>query len=304
VVRSEPELPLSPELVLVAPEFGEHALVQEHNGRPPPSAAPPPPPPVLPAMAPPAPPVQALPPPPAPPTTPAEAPPATPVESETAPVAPAPGWRLTVGGATAVLLSAIVVFGAGFLIGQFLLPESTSQPGTAQQAAPPQTTIAAITQAEVTEIAAPQPRTVPAAPRKTVATPAPVPTQQAKPASPATPTPSPKPKASPKPEPQPKTVRPLPGGGYVLAGGRFQVSSNGKAISGFTLDKTCAGRIVVPQIGVEPTGAFAFTGRPTGSSATIQVKGRFVTPTEARGTTLVRGSTCRGPATSFVARLS
>jgi hypothetical protein len=301
VVRSDPELPLSPELVLVAPEFGEHALVQEHNGLPPPSAARPL---VVPAQAPPAPPAEVLPAPTTetPPLPPAQAPPppgppAPPVYPEASP--PEPRWRLTVGGAAAIVLSAIAVFGAGFLISRYALSESTSQPVVAQQAAPPQTTVAAVTQ-----VATPQPRISAPAPSKPVAAPAPVPTQQATPASTTAPTRSPKPKARRKPEPTPKMVRPLPDGGYVLPGGRFQVSRNGRAISGFTLDKTCAGQIVVPQIGVEPTGAFAFMGHPTGSSATIQVKGRFVTPTEARGTTLVRGSTCRGPAISFVAHLS
>jgi hypothetical protein len=206
---------------------------------------------------------------------------------------------LTVGGAAVIVVSAVSVFGAGFLISRYVLSESTSQPVAAQQAAPHQTTVAAVTQ-----VATPQPRSSAPAPRKSVAAPAPVPapTQQAKPkTAPAVATRPPKA----KPKPTPKTVRPISGGGYVLrGGGRFQVSSNGRAVTAFTLEKTCAGQIVVPQIDVEPTGAFAFTGRPTGSSATLQVKGRFVTPTEARGTTLVRGSTCRGPATSFVARLS
>jgi hypothetical protein len=309
--KSDPELPLSPELVLVAPEFGEHALVEEPNGGPPPAADPPP---VLPAPTRPAPPAALSPVLPAPtrPAPPAAEPPAerqpagtppearAPAEAEARPVAPPPSseWRLTVGGATAIVLSAIVVFGAGFLIGQYVLPESTSEPVADRQAAP-QTTVAAIT-----EIATPRPRTSSQAPRAPVAVPAP----PAKPKSTPAAAPSPVPKPKTKPKPTPKTVRPIPNGGYVMpgGGGRFQVSSNGRAVTGFTLEKACRELLVLPPIAIEATGAFTFSGHPAGPSRapTVRLQGRFVTPEEARGTAQVIGTGCSATATPFVARLS
>jgi hypothetical protein len=315
-VVDAPELPLSPELVLVAPELGEHALVKVPNGRPPPAAAQLP---VLPAQVPPAPPAQAPPAPPEPPADVAASPalpePAAQAEAVSVPPEPPAGWRLTVGGAVVIALCVFVVFGAGFLIGNSVLSGSStpSLEPVAQN----------VSSAPAPRVATPRPPS--RAPGTAVVATTPVPTQQAnpkpKPASTAASTPPPQPKPTPtpkpastaastpspepKPKPTPKTVRPIPGGGYVLPGGRFQVSSSGTTIVDFTLQSTCVGPLTLPSIPIAPTGGFAFAGHPAGSSsATVRVRGTFSSPTEARGTTHVIGAGCSAPATSFAARLS
>jgi hypothetical protein len=310
MVQPEPELPLSPELVLVAPEFGEYALVEERNGRLPPTIDQPA---VLPAEASPEPPVTPepatpvfVPPPPPEPLVEARAAPPPPVEAEEVapvPAEPAGGWTLTVGGVVVILLVAFVVFGGGFLIAQSVFSDDSSSPSLAPASQ------AVSTSVEAPAVATPRPSS--SAPRTTAVAPTPVPTQQAKPRPASTAAPKPRPTSTaastppPKPGPTPKTVRPIPGGGYVLPGGRFQVSSNGTAIVGFTLQTTCAGQLILPSIRIAPTGVFAFEGHPAGSSAaTVRVRGTFSSPTEARGTTQITGNTCRDPATSFVARLS
>jgi hypothetical protein len=299
MVQPDPELPLSPELVLVAPEFGEHALVEERTGRLPPTIDQPA---VLPAEAPPEPPVIPepvppvfVPPPPPEPIAQAPAAPPPPVEAdEPAPAPPEPsgGWTLTVGGVVVILLVAFVVFGGGFLIAQSVFSDDSSSPSLAPVPRAPSTSV------ESPAVATPGPSS--SAPPTTAA--APTPTQQTTP-RPASTAAS---KPAPKPKPTPKTVRPIPGGGYVLPGGRFQVSSNGRAIVALTLQTTCAGELTLPSIRIAPTGAFAFEGHPSGSRAKtiVRVSGTFTSPTEARGTTQVSGGTCSARAKSFAARLS
>ena len=306
VVGPDRELPLSPELVLVAPELGEHALAKERNGRTPPAAAQAP---VLPAGAPPAPPPAEAPPADAPSAgapsaeePPAEAAPAPPTAADIgpAPAEPPARWRLTVGGAVVILLGALVVLGGGFLIARSVLSgSSTPSVEPATRDAPP---------AETAPAAATQPSRAPRAP--VVAAPKPQQRAQprARPKPKSTPAPTPKPaSAAPAraPEPTPATVRPT-SGGYVLPGGRFQVSSNRRTIVGFTLATKCVDQVTLPPIPIETTGAFTFAGHPTGapSATTVRVKGTFTSPTEARGKTQVLGTTCSAPATSFVARLS
>jgi hypothetical protein len=288
VVEPDRELPLSPELVLVAPELGEHALVRERNGRTPPVAARAP---VLPAAPPPAPPPPAA-------APPVEAAPAPPIETATRPVPPEPPARrrLTVGGAVLILLGALVVGGGGFLIARSVFSgSSTPSVGPVTQQAPPAAT--------TPQVATTQPSR---APRRPVVA---APTQQQKPQAKPKPKPAPKPSSSAAParapKPKPTTVRPT-SGGYVLPGGRFQVSSNRRTIVGFTLGTKCAEQLTLPPIPIETTGAFAFAGHPAGSPAatTVHVTGTFTSPTEARGKTQVLGATCSAPATSFVARLS
>jgi hypothetical protein len=261
--------PLSPELVLVSPDLKVRALMEERTA--PPLYVVPPlheVVPLQPDVARPEPDV-ALPQPDV-----ALLPPPAPVQIS-AP-APPPEWRLTVGGATLIALAAIVVFGGGFAVGQFALPT-------------PATRSAASTVI---------PKTAQATTHTAEREPTPVPVRQ------------------PDPAPQPtraraataKAVSPIPEGGYVSPEqrGRFRVSGNGRAIVDFTLDTRCAGLLTLPPIDVGTTGAFAFAGHPAASprGTTVRVKGRFVSPTEARGTTEVVRATCREPSKAFAAQLS
>jgi hypothetical protein len=305
VVGPDRELPLSPELVLVAPELGEHALAKERNGRTSPAAALAP---VLPAGAPPAPPPAEAPPADAAPADApsAEGPPdeAAPAPPTAADIGPAPArWRLTVGGAVVILLGALAVLGGGFLVARSVLSgSSTPSVEPATRDAPP---------AETAPAATTQPSRAPRAP--VVAAPKPQqraqPRARPKPGPKSTPAPTPKPASSAAraraPKPTPATVHPT-SGGYVLPGGRFQVSSNRRTIVGFTLATKCADQLTLPPIPIETTGAFTFAGHPAGapSATTVRVRGTFTSPTEARGKTQVLGTTCSAPATSFVARLS
>jgi outer membrane biosynthesis protein TonB len=298
MVEQDLELPLSPELVLVSPELREHALLleldawlqaqsQSHVASPPGDlgegaflkeldarseldVAPP----VLPPLA------------------------------DTA----QPEWRLTVGAATLIALSGLLVFGAGVAVGKLALPGSTAesiastsllttQPTTAGPAAPPlaESTPAPATKPPARRVTRPQATT----PKATARKPPKATTQtQAR---------QPKPSATP-PRPvkrAPKTVRLFPNGSYVMPGGRFRLSGNARMIVDFRLDATCAGHLALPPIPIAAIRTFAFAGRPAGapSGTTVRVKGRFVSPTEARGTAQVTG-TCSDPATTFVAHLS
>lgn len=190
--------------------------------------------------------------------------------------APPPEWRLTVGGATVIALAGLLVFGGGLLVGQYALPVSTPR------------SLASTVSAKTPQATAPN------ASREQV---------------PATPIPvrSPKLPTSPIRAKAPvKAVRPVPGGGYVLPAGRgrFRLSSDGRTIGDFALDIGC-GNLTLPPIDVAASGTFSFAGHPTAAQGTtVRVRGRFVTPTEARGTAQVASAACRQPATSFVARLS
>jgi hypothetical protein len=145
-------------------------------------------------------------------------------------------------------------------------------------------------------------------PTPTIAQPASVP--QGRPVAPA---PVPAPQPMPAVAPSPVTagagvVRPVPDAGYVLPEGRghFRLSSDGRTIVDFALVRTCAGLLTLPPIDVDATGSFAFAGHPGGSPSgtTVNITGRFVSPSEAHGTAQVSRSACRAPATTFVAHLS
>jgi hypothetical protein len=261
--------PLSPELVLVSPDLKVRALVEERTA-PPLYVVPPLDEvvPLQPDVAPPQPDVA--------PPQPDVAPPQPPAPIQISAPAPPREWRLTVGGATLIALAAIVVFGGGVAVGQFALPTpatrsaaSTVIPNTAQATTP-------TGEREATPVPVRQPEPAAQPTRARVAT--------------------------------AKAVRPIPDGGYVLPDqrGRFRLSSNGRTILGLTLDTRCAGLLTLPPIDVGTTGAFAFAGHPAASprGTTVRVKGRFVSPTEARGTTEVVRATCREPSNAFAAQLS
>ena len=230
------------------------------------------------------------------------------------------GLHLTVGGAAAIAVSALVVFGVGIAVSHFAFPSSRARSFGSTIAQTRTTTTPAPTPVQRTrtsEIAPPEitkPRgTIRKAAHKPrgasdqapVATPAlqkpptaaaPAQARQAK--SPIAPT-HPGTKAG-------RAVRPMPHGGYVFAEGRFQVSGNGRTIVDFVLTTSCAGELTLPPIQVGPTGAFAFLGYPTTPppGTTVRLSGRFESLTEARGTVAVTRATCRDPTIAFVAHLS
>jgi hypothetical protein len=230
------------------------------------------------------------------------------------------GLHLTVSGAAAIAVSALVVFGLGIAVSHFAFPSSRArsfgstiaQTRTTMRPAPTpvqRTRTSEIAPPEITEPrgtirkAAHKPRG--ASDQVPVATPAlqkpptaaaPAQARQAK--SPIAPT-HPGTKAG-------RAVRPIPHGGYVFAEGRFQVSGNGRTIVDFMLTTSCAGNVTLPPIQVRPTGKFAFLGYPTAPPprTTVRLSGHFASPTEARGTAAVTRDTCRDPTTAFVAHLS
>jgi hypothetical protein len=108
------------------------------------------------------------------------------------------------------------------------------------------------------------------------------------------------------PKPVPTPVRAIPNGGYVLADGHFRVTADAQTIVDFTLNSGCAGSLALPPIHIGATGAFAFEGHPTGSPAAtaVRITGRFVSSSEARGTTQVSRGACRDATINFVAHLS
>jgi hypothetical protein len=105
-----------------------------------------------------------------------------------------------------------------------------------------------------------------------------------------------------------KAIRAVPNGGYVLSEGRgrLRLSANGRTIVDFTVVTRCAGPLALPPLRIATTGEFTFSGHPSrpATGTTVRVKGAFVSPDEARGTLRVIGTTCREPATPFVAQLS
>jgi hypothetical protein len=224
-----------------------------------------------------------------------------------------------------IALSALVVFGAGLAVGQFVFPGSTVRsaatvsPLTRSASAPapapagkaqvhvartsareidrPQTTAAKVRHQR------PQPAArKPAIPSRTRSTPpiatVPAPTPARKAKAPAAQVPASEPTQTP--------ARPIPYGGYIFAKGRMQLSDTGRTIVEFVLATRCGGSLALPSIDVGNNGTFSFAGHPPGSApgTTVRVEGRFVSPREARGTTQAVRDTCRAPATAFVARLS
>ena len=268
-------------------------------------------------------------PPPASPTPPLDAPatPPTPVM----PAAPAPvppstqttsarvEWRLTVGAATVLALSTLLVFGAGVAVGQLALPVSKTQspvthgstqgrPATASASAPA-AGAAPIHETSKTEgLPVTTPSVTAAAPPAKPSFPSRV-LPPAQSAQTRTETQHLKPTAAPaRPvKQQSKTVRPIPNGGYAFFEGNFQLSADGRTLTGFTLrTSACAGPLVVPPIDVSPSGTFTYSGHPAGSlpGTSVRLTGRFVSRADARGTTQVTRGACHATATPFVAHLS
>ena len=320
----ELEQPLSPELVLVSPDLRERACSAEpdaqHGSRADvaPAAVPPAPAPAEPAPAPASEPphleVPAEPPRPAPPPL-----PELPLSTQT--TAARVEWRLTVGAATVLALTALLIFGAGVAVGQLVVPPSaprsaSSLPSSGDHPTTPAPIPAAAPGGEAGilpstaletlptpgAVTAPSPRA--SAPPPTVSTPAVRPATAPKPAV------TPQHMSAPAParggtRPA-KTVRPIPDAGYVFVDGWFQLSPDGRAIVRFTATTTCAGRLVLPSIRVSPTGTFAYSGHPAGTApgTTVRLNGRFASRIEARGTVRTASATCRDTTTPFVAHLS
>ena len=118
MVEREPERPLSPELVLVSPDLRERALLEERDVPVPPQAeVDPPTASVAPA-----------------PRVPLPSPPAAPPRAEAAP-GPVERRRLTAGAATAIALTALILFGAGLAVGKLAFPTSTARSPAAPRAA-------------------------------------------------------------------------------------------------------------------------------------------------------------------------
>jgi hypothetical protein len=282
VPDSEREQPLSPELVLVSPDLRERACAEEPEpGTQPGTPTDVAPPAVVPlSPRPVAPPPSATPAAPPTPAMPAGAPDAL-LSTQTTEARVE--WRLTVGAATVLALSALLVFGAGVAVGQLAVPGSTTRsPATQRSAQGRQTASALMPVATV-----PAPTTAPPAANAR--------RQKAKPSAAAT-------RARSQPS---KTVLPA-NAGYAFFDGHFQLSSTGRAILGFTARTTCAGPLELPSIEVSPARTFGFSGHPAGSlpGTTVHLTGRFPSRAEARGTLQVTRNTCRAPATPFVAHLS
>ena len=230
------------------------------------------------------------------------------------------GWPLTVGGAAAIAVSALVVFGVGIAVSHFAFPSSRARSFGSTIAQTRTTTAPAPTPVQRTRTSEIVPREI-NKPRGTIRKAAQEPRGASDRAPVATPAPQKPPTAaasaqarqakSPIAPSHPGTnagraVRPIRLGGYVFAEGRFQVSGNGRTIVYFVLTTSCAGEVTLPPIQVGPTGAFAFSGFPTAPrpGTTVRLSGRFASPTEARGTAAVTRDTCRDPTTAFVAHLS
>jgi len=192
-------------------------------------------------------------------------------------------WRLTVGAATVLALSALLVFGAGVAVGQLAVPGSTSRSPATQGSAQARQTASAL----VPVATMPAPTTVPPAAKGRRQKPKPSAAVRRARAQPS------------------KTVLPA-NAGYAFFDGHFLLSATGRAIVGFTARTTCAGPLVLPPIEVSPARAFGFSGHPRGSlpGTMVQLTGRFPSRSEARGTLRVTRKTCRDPATHFVAHLS
>ena len=312
----ELEQPLSPELVLVSPDLRERvASVEPDIDAPPPAdvaplqEAPLPATPVRPPDPPAAPttpdPSSARPPdvsvPPPDPVTPAAPPPVPPSTQTTSARVE---WRLTVGAATILALSALLVFGAGVAVGQLALPVSKTQSpaaGDVTRGLPE----AAPVSAPITAAAPVPPVPRATSPRPLVPSGA-VPSSSGKTHTQAEPPKLPAVQARPVKQ-QPGAVRPVPNSGYAFFDGSFQLTADGRKIKGFTLRTTaCSGELVVPSVDVSPSGAFAFSGHPPGSlpGTIIRLKGRFVSRTDAKGTSQVTRGACNATATPFVAHLS
>ena len=229
------------------------------------------------------------------------------------------GFHLTVGGAAAIAVSALVVFGVGIAVSHFAFPSSRARSfgSTIAQTRTTTTAPTPVQRTRTSEIvprginkpsgtirkaaqerrgASDQPPVATPALQKPPTAPAPAQARQAK--SPIAPT-HPGTKAA-------SAVRPIPRGGYVFAEGRFQVSRNGRTIVDFVLTTSCAGNVTLPPIQVGPTGAFDFVGYTTAPPprTTVRLSGHFASPTEARGTAALTRDTCRDPTTAFVAHLS
>jgi hypothetical protein len=103
-----------------------------------------------------------------------------------------------------------------------------------------------------------------------------------------------------------QSVSATPNGGYVLPDGHFRVTGDARTILGFEVLSRCAGSIALPPIPVDSAGSFGFGGYPPGAPAgtSVRVAGRFVTLSEARGTTTISRGGCRGETVSFAAHLS
>ncbi len=296
VVEREPERPLSPELVLVSPELRERALLEEGDAPFPPQADVDPP---TASVAP-------------EPQVPLPSPPAVPRRAET--TAGPVERRLTVGAATAIALTALIVFGAGVAVGKLAFPTSTARSPAAPRAASPPPSVTAAVPRTSSSASATLPATSTArsqaAPRTAFRRP-PVTTAVPRTASSASTTlPAQQPRSSTAPARAKRlpsrTVRPIPNGGYVLSDGRFRLSGTGRRILDFTLRTTCSGPLTLPPIQVAASGTFTFSGKPPGAlpGTTVRVTGRFVSPDAASGTTRVTRGTCRSPARPFAAHLS
>lgn len=229
------------------------------------------------------------------------------------------GLRLTVGGAAAIAVSALVVFGVGIAVSHFAFPSSRARSFGSTLAQTPTTTTPARTPVQRTRTAEIVPRETSKS-RGTIRKAAQQPRGASDQAPVATPAPQEPTAAAPAQARQAKSpiapvhpgtkavraVRPIPRGGYAFAEGRFQVSGDGRTIVDFVLTTSCAGNVTLPPIQVGPTGAFAFLGYSTAPPprTTVRLSGHFASPTEARGTAAVTRDTCRDPTTAFVAHLS
>ncbi len=298
MVEPAVDAPLSPELVLVSPDLKARALVEDRIARPRPYLVPP-----LEEIVPLQPEAasrQAE-------AAPEEIPPLPFAPIQASP--PPPEWHLTVGAATSIALAAVAVFGIGLAVGRFAIASPTSE-----SAAPSTVSRAAVPPPAATETAVPEAPSVTASPMPSQAKPKPTSPPTAAEGSGAS---AVLPAGLRHPiqgtdransNPVAAGFRPVPNGGYVLPEqrGRFRLSSDGRTILDFTLDTSCAAALTLPPIDVGKPGSFAFAGHPAGSppGTTARVEGRFVSPTEARGSARVSGSACRLPTTTFVARLS
>ena len=100
-------------------------------------------------------------------------------------------------------------------------------------------------------------------------------------------------------------VRPYarPNAGYLMpSDGRLLVDSLGRAITQFSYQAVCVGRVVFHRIAIRPNGRFR-TKLSVGRLGKVVVQGSFVGRL-VKGTVRVSGSGCKNRAAGFTGRLS
>lgn len=110
------------------------------------------------------------------------------------------------------------------------------------------------------------------------------------------------------PERQTDLPTPIPGAGYVMAGGGgFRIGPQGRAIGSLTLPVKCLGNVPLGRVAIGAGKTFSFRGAVRGTHGQpvrVWLEGRFTGPRSAVGSVAVRGQGCVRHPVAFVARVS